>query len=75
MLSVESLEKESSMTENLQTEWHVGDRFIFVKNIIGSETVPLGYKGVVDQIYYGSVFCDGYSFEFEEVKKIITVRG
>ena len=56
-------------------DWHVGDRFIFVKNIIGSDAVPLGFKGIVEQIYYGSIFCDGYSFEFAEVKKLITVRG
>lgn len=63
------------MVQQNQIEWKVGDRFIYVKQIVDSETVPLRYKGVVDQVYYGSVFCDGYSFEFEEIKKIITIRG
>ncbi|HAV5474048.1 hypothetical protein [Acinetobacter pittii] len=63
------------MAQENQIKWEVGDRFIFVKNIIGSDSVPLRFKGVVEEIYYGSVFCDGYSFEFEEIKKIITVRG
>lgn len=55
--------------------WEVGDRFIYVKNLIDSETVPLGYKGVVEEIYHGSVFCDGWAFEFGEIKKLVQVKG
>ncbi|MDS7956765.1 MULTISPECIES: hypothetical protein [unclassified Acinetobacter] len=63
------------MAQNNQIKWEVGDRFIFVKNILCSDAVPLGFKGVVEEVYRDAVFCDGYSFEFEEIKKIITVRG
>lgn len=61
------------MTQNNQ--WQVGDRFIYVKNLVDSETVPLGYKGIVQEVTRTAVFCDGYAFEFEEIKKIFTVRG
>lgn len=54
-------------------EWEIGDRFIYVKNLIDSETVPLGYKGIVEEVTKTAVFCDGWAFEFGEIKKLVRV--
>lgn len=66
------------MTEPKQVEWNIGDRFIFVVNLASpdSDTLPIGYKGIVEEIYNNEfVFCDGWAFGFDEIKKILTVKG
>ena len=58
--------------------FNVGDRFYFYKNCIDSDTVKVGFKGVVDGVYgdlHKWVDCEGWSFEFEEIKPIITLKA
>ncbi|WP_353174125.1 hypothetical protein [Acinetobacter rudis] len=55
--------------------WEVGDRFIYVKNLTDSETIPLRFKGVVCAVYNGWVDCDGWGFDFGEIKKLVQVKG
>ena len=53
-------------------DWKVGDRFIFVKNLASSDSLPIGYKGVVEEIFNNEfVFCDGWAFQFAEIKKLV----
>ena len=60
------------------SNFNVGDRFYFYKNCIDSDTVKVGFKGVVDGVYgdqHKWVDCEGWAFEFEEIKPIITVMA
>lgn len=53
-------------------DWKIGDRFIFVENLSTSDSVQIGYKGVVEEILNNEfVFCDGWAFQFDEIKKLV----
>ena len=56
-------------------KYKVGDRFYFYKNLSTSDSVKIGYKGIVDEIMNEFICCDGWAFQPEEIKPIITVRA
>lgn len=56
-------------------KYKVGDRFYFYKNNTDSETIKVGFKGVVDTVNKTFVECGPYGFDYDEIKPIITVRA
>ena len=56
-------------------KYKVGDRFYFYKNLSTSDSVLVGYKGVVDSFMYELICCDGWAFQVSEIKPIITVKA
>ena len=57
----------------MKLDWKVGDRFYFHKNNTESETIKVGYKGVVDVVHDDWVECRCWQFGFDEIKPIIRV--
>ena len=57
----------------------VGDRFYFYKNMTDSDTIKVGFKGVIDEVLirtHGVIYChDGYGFASDEIKPIIRRYG
>lgn len=59
--------------------WSIGDRFYFYRNMTDSDTIALGFKGVIDDIIKlrnGKPLycCDGYGFTEDEIKPIARVE-
>jgi len=51
-----------------------GDRFYFYKNNTDSDTIKVGYKGIVCDVYRSYLTCGDvgeYAFGYDEVKPII----
>ena len=57
----------------------VGDRFYSHKNMTDSETIKIGFKGVIDDVIHcdwGDLYCcTGYGFTANEIKPLITVKA
>jgi len=49
-----------------------GDRFYFFKNNTDSETIKIGFKGVVDVVNRTFVEHGAYAFDYDEIKPIKT---
>lgn len=56
-------------------KYKVGDRFYFYKNNTDSDTIKVGFKGVVDVVNRTFVEHEAYAFDYDEIKPIITVRA
>ncbi|WNA15529.1 hypothetical protein [Acinetobacter phage HFM1] len=55
---------------------NIGDRFYFFKNMKGSDSISVGYKGVVDGFWNGEIVSDDEAiFLTTEVKPLITRRA
>lgn len=50
----------------------VGDRFYFYKNNTDSQTIKVGFKGVVDVVNRTFVEHEAYAFDYDEIKPIKT---
>ena len=59
-------------------KFKIGDRFYFYKNCTDSETIKIGFKGVIDdviELHWGVLYCCyGYGFTEGEIKPIITCK-
>lgn len=53
----------------------VGDRFYFYKNNTDSDTIKVGFKGVVDVVNKNFVEHEAYAFNYDEIKPIVTVKA
>ena len=49
-----------------------GDRFYFFKNNTDSETIKVGFKGIVDVVNRTFVEHGAYAFDYDEIKPIKT---
>lgn len=56
-------------------KYKVGDRFYFYRNLSTSESVQVGYKGIVDELMSDFICCDGWAFQENELKPIITLKA
>lgn len=64
------------MTKNIdEPKYKFGDKFYFYKNMTDSETIALGFKGIVDDVIKTggkTVYCcDGYGFTHDELKPVV----
>ena len=60
-------------------KFKVGDRFYFYRNMTDSETIKIGFKGIIDEVielHNGRLIycCDGYGFTVDEIKPIIRLN-
>lgn len=59
-------------------EFKIGDRIYFYRNMTDSETIKIGFKGVIDDVVKTggkTVYCcDGYGFTVDEIKPIIRLN-
>ena len=61
-------------------KFNIGDRFYFYRNMTDSETIKIGFKGVVDEIIElcnGRLLycCNGYGFTDDEIKPVLKTNG
>lgn len=54
------------------SEFMVGDRFYFYKNNTDSQTIKVGFKGIVDVVNRNFVEHGGYAFDYDEIKPVKT---